>query len=187
LSGIGAPEWRGNTMDNWMFDVNLAMNLLTWPILGLVLRFYLPSYLEQKGKNLATKEDIKEITEKVEAVKAEYAKQLELDKDAISLMDRQRDLSAKVVDLINRYKELPPAADEKQLRLFEHDYFKLVPWIPTGILKALNSLFSNSVPAAAKPDVKDVIVEVRRAILKTGSGDFKGGDLVHFVGFGKKG
>jgi predicted nuclease with TOPRIM domain len=176
-----------------MIDVNFIMNLITWVILiigGLLLRSYVPSYLKHKGANLATKEDIKEITEKVEAVKAEYARQLELDKDAINLMEKRRDLSAKVVDLINRYKELPPAEekpDEEQLRRFEQDYYKLVPWIPTDILKALNSLFSKSVPAGAKPDLKDVIVAVRRAILKTDSGDFTGADIVHFVGFRKKG
>ncbi|MFZ0962921.1 MAG: hypothetical protein WAO35_18805 [Terriglobia bacterium] len=180
-------------MDSRIFYINFAMNLLTWLILiigGLLLRFYLRGYFKEKGKNLATKEDIKEITEKVEAVKAEYAKQRELDKDAINLMDKQRDLSSQVVDLINHYKELPPAGEkqnENQLRDFEQEYYKLIPWIPTEILRALNSLFSSSVPAAAKPDTKDLIVAVRHAILKTGSGDFKGSEIVHFVGFGKKG
>jgi hypothetical protein len=192
LSGIVAPEWRRNTVDNWMFAFNFVMNLLTWVILiigGLLLRSYLPSYFQQKGENLATKEDIKEITEKVEAVKAEYARQLELYKDAINLLEKRRELSAQVVDLINRYKELPPAGakqDEEQLRHFEQDYYKLVPWIPTDILKALNSLFSTSVPADARPDPKDVIVAVRRAILKVDSGDFTGADIIHFVGFRKK-
>jgi hypothetical protein len=39
--------------------------------------WYLASYLNEKGKNLATKEDIKEITDKIESVKTEYAKDLE--------------------------------------------------------------------------------------------------------------
>ena len=38
---------------------------------------YLGSYLSTKGKNLATKEDIDELTRTVEKVKTEYAKQLE--------------------------------------------------------------------------------------------------------------
>lgn len=37
----------------------------------LFLKSYFPKYLEEKGKNLATKEDIEEITRKVESVKAE--------------------------------------------------------------------------------------------------------------------
>ena len=39
--------------------------------------WYIASYVKEKGKNLATKEDIKEITAKIESVKVEYAKELE--------------------------------------------------------------------------------------------------------------
>ena len=41
------------------------------------IKLFLPSYLSQKGKNLATKEDVEEITSKVESVKSDYAKLLE--------------------------------------------------------------------------------------------------------------
>ncbi|RYH42351.1 MAG: hypothetical protein EON54_17835, partial [Alcaligenaceae bacterium] len=37
-----------------------------------ILRFYLPGYLGEKGKNLATKEDVGEITKRVEEVKNQY-------------------------------------------------------------------------------------------------------------------
>lgn len=40
-------------------------------IIGLYLAFF-KSYLQEKGKNIATKEDIEEITKKVEAVKTEF-------------------------------------------------------------------------------------------------------------------
>jgi hypothetical protein len=40
----------------------------------LLIRSYLPKYFEEKGKNLATKEDIEEITLKVEKVKAEISR-----------------------------------------------------------------------------------------------------------------
>ena len=46
-------------------------------VAGLVIRNFFPSYLGQKGKNLATKEDLKEITKISEAVKAEYSQLLE--------------------------------------------------------------------------------------------------------------
>ncbi|AGR77093.1 hypothetical protein A7H1H_0784 [Aliarcobacter butzleri 7h1h] len=48
-------------------------------IISLILNKYLPSYFGEKGKNLATKEDIEEITSKVEKVKF----QLENDKTNI--------------------------------------------------------------------------------------------------------
>ena len=45
--------------------------------LGLIIKFYLPSYVAKKGENLATKEDIAEITNKIEGVRAGYAHELE--------------------------------------------------------------------------------------------------------------
>lgn len=46
-------------------------------IVFILIKFFLPGYLSQKGKNLATREDIEEITNKVESVKAGYAEVLE--------------------------------------------------------------------------------------------------------------
>ena len=39
--------------------------------------WFCASYISQKGKNLATREDIEKITDKIESVKIEYAKELE--------------------------------------------------------------------------------------------------------------
>lgn len=47
-------------------------------IAGLLVKSYLPGYIGEKAKNLATKEDIADITKNIEQVKVEYAKQLEL-------------------------------------------------------------------------------------------------------------
>lgn len=43
--------------------------------LGLFIKNYLPNYMTQKGRNLATKEDIKEITEKTEQVRVAFQKE----------------------------------------------------------------------------------------------------------------
>jgi len=43
----------------------------------LIIKSFIPSYLSEKGKNLATKEDIATITDKVESVKTDYAKVIE--------------------------------------------------------------------------------------------------------------
>jgi hypothetical protein len=42
-------------------------------VIGIVLKFLLPGYLGEKGENLATKEDIGHITDKIEAIKTQYA------------------------------------------------------------------------------------------------------------------
>lgn len=44
----------------------------------LIIKNYLPSYIDEKGKNLATKEDIKEITLKTEEVQKEFKENFEI-------------------------------------------------------------------------------------------------------------
>lgn len=46
-------------------------------VVYLLLKSFLPSYFSEKGKNLATKEDVASITDEVESVKTGYAKVLE--------------------------------------------------------------------------------------------------------------
>lgn len=46
-------------------------------VVYFLLKSFIPSYLSEKGKNLATKEDVASITDKVESVKTDYAKVLE--------------------------------------------------------------------------------------------------------------
>lgn len=56
------------------FSTGLIVSLF---IFYLMFRYYLSSYLAQKGQNLATKEDIEEITRKIEDVKLTFALPLE--------------------------------------------------------------------------------------------------------------
>lgn len=51
--------------------------ILSGGILYYFIKSYIPAYLSEKGKNLATKEDVRAITEEVEAVKSGYAEILE--------------------------------------------------------------------------------------------------------------
>lgn len=54
--------------------VNILFNISIFIIFVLFCKSYLPKYMDQKGKNLATKEDIKEITQKTEEVKIQFQK-----------------------------------------------------------------------------------------------------------------
>lgn len=56
------------TMDIAVLTIEILL-LLAFVGAGFILKNYLPSYFTEKGKNLATKEDIAEITRKIEAVK----------------------------------------------------------------------------------------------------------------------
>lgn len=51
--------------------------LLAAAVAVLLIRSFLPAYLQEKGKNLATQEDIQEITEAVEKVRAAHSSELE--------------------------------------------------------------------------------------------------------------
>ncbi len=51
--------------------------LIVGVVAGLVLKDYLPAYARKKGENLATKEDISEITRKVESIRSDYGLLLE--------------------------------------------------------------------------------------------------------------
>lgn len=51
--------------------------LLGGGIIYLFIKSYIPSYLEEKAKNLATKEDIGNLTDEVESVKLGYSRMLE--------------------------------------------------------------------------------------------------------------
>lgn len=55
-----------------MLIILQVLTLLAVGILVLIYRYSLPSYLSEKGKNLATKQDIAEITREMESVKATF-------------------------------------------------------------------------------------------------------------------
>ena len=56
------------------FGVGVTLGVI---VVYLVSKFFIPSYFSEKGKNLATKEDVASITDKVESVKTDYAKVIE--------------------------------------------------------------------------------------------------------------
>ncbi|EOA6545609.1 TPA: hypothetical protein ACGU7E_004613 [Vibrio vulnificus] len=61
-------------MDMSSFGIGFG---LAFSICILFTKFFLPSYLKEKGKNLATKEDISSITEAVEKVKSFHGEKLQ--------------------------------------------------------------------------------------------------------------
>lgn len=55
-----------------------VLQLLAIIGVGLLVKFYLPSYFKEKGKNLATKEDIGGIEKEIQEVRSKYSQDLEL-------------------------------------------------------------------------------------------------------------
>ncbi len=56
-----------------------AKRRMDWPEVVVVLvGTFLIQYLREKGKNFATREDVRNITERIESVKSQYASQLHI-------------------------------------------------------------------------------------------------------------
>ena len=65
-------------------DVEIFLQVIII-ILGFYLAFF-KSYFQEKGKNLATSEDVEKITKKVEGIKKEIAEELAVSKSKIDLL-----------------------------------------------------------------------------------------------------
>ena len=84
-----------------METIRIVLDII---IIGIAAFFIISkSYLNEKGKNLATKEDIKDITNKIESVKREYQRKTEIDKKEIEL---NHELYDKLSNLHNTFREL---------------------------------------------------------------------------------
>lgn len=59
----------------WIY---IIVNAIMFILLVLFIKHLFPSYMREKGKNLATKEDIQEITRKTEEVQKEFKEDFEL-------------------------------------------------------------------------------------------------------------
>ena len=58
-------------MEYIILTINVLLFSSVW-IVFFIFRHYLPGYFGKKGENLATKEDIAEITSQIEQVKMEF-------------------------------------------------------------------------------------------------------------------
>ncbi len=64
-------------MDKIELIINIVI-LIGIFLIGLFTKNYLPSYMDKKGENLATKEDIEVIMRKTEAVQKKFKEQFEI-------------------------------------------------------------------------------------------------------------
>lgn len=90
---------------------------------AFLFRRYLFSYSSEKGKNLATQEDIEAITRKVEDVKVVYLKEIERLKVDLSLLSKKQDvlLDEKIRVFKRIQKQLVDFKKYCEASLGEHD------------------------------------------------------------------
>ena len=65
------------SIEVWAIILDALIILIIF-LIGLFAKNYLPSYMDKKGENLATKEDVREITELTEQVEKEFKEAFEL-------------------------------------------------------------------------------------------------------------
>ena len=151
-----------------------VVNLLLLVLGGLFLRNYLPSYFTEKGKNLASKEDLGQLTELVESVRAQYTADLERLKAALvsegQAVERRRQVYEAVCSalriFISGHGDTPEAKES-----FHSSYAAAWLWASDPVLAALNRFVDLQRRVAAgnqidqttlKSAYADVVVAMRR-------------------------
>lgn len=143
----------------------------------LLLRKYLPSYLTKKAENLATKQDIGEITHRIEEVRTQHLAALERVKSGLSdestALLRRRQIYEETVKALRIFVAGVNATDVQKQTFLEH-YQTLWLWAPDVVIRALNQFLDINKRFATNPDATqdldqqrafaDVILAMRRDI-----------------------
>lgn len=159
-----------------MIIFQTILNLLTLVaiiIIVLLVRNYLQPYLKEKGKNLATKEDIEIITNKIERIRAEYVAEIEKLKAELKeeseILNKRRVLYDSIVKSLTVFS-LGLQSDDKLKNQFIDDYIKAWLWAPDTVIKAINDLLSGLIDAPGSIDQEtfqrlygNCIIEMRKS------------------------
>ncbi|MGL1040386.1 hypothetical protein ACSTDR_21585 [Vibrio vulnificus] len=93
-------------MEDLVSILNIAVVVSIF-IGGFLVRNYAPKYLSEKAKNLATKEDIEQITDQVESIKRQHAIELEKVKTELDVKGALRQsFQSKSLDALTAIDEL---------------------------------------------------------------------------------
>jgi hypothetical protein len=93
-------------------DSSTLLIILVIGVAVLLVRSFLPSYASEKGKNLATREDIARITDEIERVKANHSARLKEIEHQHSLL----------LEELRGRQQLRMAAIEKRLEVHQHAF-----------------------------------------------------------------
>ena len=178
-----------------MFGLVLSIiNSVALVLAGLFLYSYLPSYMKTKGANLASKEDLAELTSLVEEVKAEYASQLETLKSDLAsegqIVERRRRVYEATCSALRIFQAGHDNSETAKLA-FHEAYSSAWLWASDDVLCLLNHFIGLQIEVAAsagsvpqqelKQAYADVMLAMRRDVgfrdTSMDSGDF------HFVQF----
>lgn len=123
-----------NNMD--LSPLSFILNVVGWIIFFLIIKGYLFSYYSKEGENLATKEDVKEITKIVEYIKTKFTNKIEEFKRDLRVEER---FKIEIEYVKARYKQIKKTTyklilDLSKLELIIND---------TELLGAFQNLFKS--------------------------------------------
>ena len=131
-----------------------SLSIVGLVIAGLLLRGYLPSYVAEKGKNLASKEDLTHITDLVESVKALHTSELErLKADLLAegqITERRRRVYEEMCSALRVFISGHGGTPEMKER-FHSAYAAAWLWAADSVLVVLNHFIALQVQRAADP------------------------------------
>ena len=130
---------------------------------------YLGAYLKKKGENWATHEDVERLNRAVEDIKATYSKQLEDYKADLT----RRSRAAEVAEFFTYWSS--PKADHVKLNGYA---MMLSLWLPDELYRDIGRCVCY---AAGAKTPKQILVDVRKYLLKADAGNLTANDIIHFT------
>lgn len=153
----------GYIVGEWLIIIITIIGIFC---LGLFTRSLLPSYMKEKGKNLATKEDVEEITKKTEEIKIEFQKEIAKFSNDIGFENeysykQYAQLYAKLYAIVTQ---------SEYIRFFLNKYsdqglsFEEAPFIELkkNQEKIQTQLFTGKVLSHEKIDIKDSLTDFNK-------------------------
>ena len=135
-----------------MSNVEILFDLVQ--LLIIVLVIILSSYLRKKGENLATKEDIGELTKQVESIKSELNLRLHMNQTRyLKEYDLLEQLAEKLEEIYHLSMSVDHEKNKKQLDVtpikvvmdFKRFVKKKSPFLPESIQTALSQLIDGGI------------------------------------------
>jgi len=146
-------------------------------LFGLLLKSFLPNYVKKKAENLATKEDIKNITEKIESVKSKIDINTDAHKSYIS--ERKTALLKFYDEISSFHYELMainfgdfPMDGGKSLYEYQTNYYKAVAEILKSYQRLVIYLPNDSVLLGQANAITVNVIDSRK-VLKSHFGSIK--------------
>jgi|GEM_PF-6437972 len=147
------------------------LEIIVAVIVGFLLREFMPGYLRKKGENLATKEDVEEITKKIESVKAtisfEKERQMQfLDSKQNLLMSFYDEVTAFYYEMLAiNFGDLPMDGG-KSLFEYQSEFYKDIAEIMKSYQRLVIFLPADSPLIKCATDITQSSIETRKVLKK---------------------